>query len=147
MNKEFITIMGKDLFNFITGKNLGEGIGRTVYECNLIKDTVIKIERSGFQNIREWEIWDEVKETKYAKWFAPCIYISPCGIYLIQKKTEKIPKSEYPEKVPAFLFDKKYDNYGIIKKGNKKQLVAHDYGTFSLTNGYSNRLVKANWWE
>lgn len=145
----FKTVPSRDLFNFITGPEIGEGANRIVYEYEPNpKSHVIKFEPAGFQNVREFEIWQEIKDTKHAKWFAPCVQISPCGVFLIQERTEPIPKAEYPELVPKFLFDRKYKNYGVIKKPSKKrQFVCHDYGTFSLVNGYSDKLVKADWWE
>lgn len=136
-----------DLGKLFIGERLGAGVGREVYVNLMDEDTVIKYEPEGFQNIKEWEMWQEVEMTKYAKWFAPCITISPNGIFLVQKRTYKPLKVDYPEKVPSFFMDKKYDNYGVIIEKGIKKFVCHDYGSFSLINGLNNRLVNADWWE
>lgn len=145
--KDFPTTMSKDLMWFILGEKIGSGMDREVFEFIPNKDYVIKVETNGFQNVREWELWNEIKDTKMAKWFAPCIDISSCGIYLLQKRTEKIPQSEYPKKTPHFFTDQKYDNFGVIIEKGKKRFVCHDYGTFPLTIGYKEKLLKANWWK
>lgn len=145
---DFPTTLARDLINFCTGKRLGAGIDREVFDWPFDKTLVLKVETSGFQNVREYEIWDEIKhQEKYAKNFAPCVWISPCGCYLLQKKTHAIPKEDYPEKVPSFFFDTKYDNYGILVEEGKRRFVVHDYGSFSLCNGYNARQRKADWWE
>lgn len=148
----FPTTAAWDLWQFVAGEKLGEGIGREVYEFSGDKSMVIKVESSGFQNIKEWEIWNEMKHWKGKlaeppKWLAPCISISTCGIYLVQERTYSIPKEEYPEKVPAFLLDRKYGNFGVIMKDGKRQFVCHDYGMQSLCNGVKMNLVNAEWTE
>lgn len=145
--EDYPTTISRDLQQFILGRRIGKGINREVFEFPHNKDYVIKVETEGFQNIREWELWNEIKDTKLAKWFAPCIKISNCGIYLLQRKTEKIPESEYPQKTPHFFNDQKYDNFGVIIEKGKRRFVCHDYGTFSLTNGYKDKLLKAKWWK
>lgn len=147
---DFPTNLSKDLISFVTGKKLGVGIGRNVYEWPFDPKYVLKIESTSmsFQNVREYEIWQEIQYRKdIAKWFAPCDWISPCGIYMLQRKTEQIPQSEYPQKVPSFFFDQKYSNFGVIVENGKRRFVAHDYGTFSLTNGLSGRFKKADWYK
>ena len=136
-----------DLAKLILGDKLGEGMSREVYEFAFDKKFVVKVEQSKFQNVREWELWNELKENKLAKHFAPCVDISPCGIYLIQRRTEPIPKSEYPEKIPHFFTDEKFSNFGVIVENGKKSFVCHDYGSFILTNGFRNGMKKAVWWE
>jgi hypothetical protein len=148
MFKEFNEHFGKELSKLIAGNLLGKGIHRDVYEYRLNKEIVIKIETNdSFANVIEWEFWKEVKDTPWAKWFAPCIDISPNGVFLLQTRTYQPLKSDYPEKVPSFLDDLKYSNYGVIVKGNKKQFVCHDYGNTVLTKGVNNKLKKADWWE
>ncbi len=91
----------------LIGKKIGEGLSRAVYEFNdpncwgrhidtgapMIASRsskyVIKVEKPGgmFQNVQEWTVWHWVNGTPLAKWFAPCISISPCGLYLVQERT------------------------------------------------------------
>lgn len=148
MNNSFNTTVSRDLFNAVCGNLLGEGIGRKVYECKIDKSLVVKLEESGFQNVKEWEIWQEVKnytgKLRHIKdSFAPCEYISPCGIFLFQKKTEKATRNMYPEKMPSYLLDRKYSNFGLYEG----RLVCHDYGMQSLCNGYKLKMVNADWWD
>jgi hypothetical protein len=134
----------REAFNLLCDQLIGTGIGRQVFSSAVFTGSVIKVESSAgsFQNIIEWETWQRVKETKFAKWFAPCEHISPCGSLLIMAKTA--PALEYPEQMPAFLTDFKRANYGMLN-GN---LVCHDYGTNLLfENGMTKRLKKVEWWD
>ncbi len=132
----------KDFFKLICGERLGGGMSRDVYEFG--PDFVIKFEYGNgfFQNIMEWETWQEVKETEFAPWFAPCEKISGTGIVLIQRRTKPLKANKYPKDMPAFLGDFKHSNYGMYKG----HLVAHDYGrTRLMTAGLTKRMVAANW--
>lgn len=134
----------KDTFWMLCEEQIGQGIGRTVYSSRILKDCVVKVESNSgsFQNIIEWETWNRVKETPFAKWFAPCEWISPNGIVLVMKRTTPIAK--YPEKMPVFLTDFKKTNYGLYNK----KVVCHDYGTNLLFEyGMNNKLKRADWWE
>lgn len=130
-----------------TGDPIGSGIGRQVFACGLNAEWVIKVEEGSgsFQNAAEWFVWDRVKDVKHvARWFAPCHYISPCGGVLIQSRTQPLPKEQYPDKVPVFLSDLKYSNYGLLNG----QFVCHDYGThLMLEHGMTRRMKRADWWE
>lgn len=135
----------RDFFHMICGKKLGSGIARTVYENNFDKTgVVVKIEdvTQSFQNVIEWETWQRVKDTEFARWFAPCVGISPCGIVLVMART--MPATKFPDKLPVYLTDTKRTNYGIYKG----RLVCHDYGTHLLMErGMTKRMRKANWWD
>jgi hypothetical protein len=134
----------REAFNLLCDQLIGTGIGRQVFSSAVFKDAVIKVESSAgsFQNIIEWETWQRIKETKFAKWFAPCVHISPCGSLLIMAKT--VPALEYPEQMPAFLTDFKRANYGMLNG----QFVCHDYGTNLLfENGMTKRMKKVEWWD
>lgn len=139
----------RDLAWLFLGKLIGSGLSRTVYEYEQDKTCVIKYEHGEgrWQNILEWEIWNTVKDTKLAKWFAPCIDISPNGHFLIQKRAEKVPKSFFPKEIPALFGDLKYDNFGMIGK----QFVCIDYGTVHIPAINKmltmKKLKKADWWE
>lgn len=121
-------------------------MGRQVYDCELFDDCVVKVEDGSrsFQNIVEWETWERVRGTEFEKWFAPCVNISPSGSVLIMKKTIPILQKDYPKKMPVFLTDFKYSNYGEFDG----RFVCHDYGTNLLfENGMSKRMKKADWWS
>ncbi|WP_237133800.1 hypothetical protein [Pseudohongiella sp. O18] len=132
-----------DMFDFICGPQIGFGISRATYECQLFPDCVVKIEYDGeyHQNILEWQAWRHVMATELAKWFAPCLFISPCGKILIQKRTKELKR--YPEKIPAFFTDTKNNNWGSYK-GHP---VCHDYGcNLLMEKGMTKAMRKAHWW-
>lgn len=134
----------RDTFWLLANNQIGFGMSRVVYDSKLLPDSVVKVESGSgqFQNIIEWETWERVKDTEYAKWFAPCEWISPTGSVLIQKKTLQAHK--YPDKMPVFFCDFKRTNYGIFQGA----FVCHDYGTNLLfENGMTKRLKKAKWWD
>lgn len=138
----------RDLTYLFLGEVLGNGMSRSVYAHERDKSLVIKVESGGnrFQNVLEWEFWQTVKDTKMAKWFAPCVEISPNGIFLIQKRADMIPKNQYPKKIPKFFTDLKYQNFGMIGK----QFVCFDYGTAhinAINNHLSTKLVTSKFWE
>lgn len=113
-----------DALRFLCGDKISEGQYRAVFECDLIKGAVVKVSYEAFSNITEYEIWQAVKGTSNEKWFAPCISISPCGHFLIQKKVRHITdKDKLPKKLPDVFTDVKKTNFGFIGK----QLVCHDY--------------------
>lgn len=116
-----------DLLRLVCGQELGDGIARTVYACPLRSDLVVKIETRGksFQNVMEWELWQEVQHTKsLARWFAPCEFISSCGTVLAMRRTEPVPTRMLPKRLPEMLTDLKPSNYGLL--GGR--VVCHDYG-------------------
>lgn len=154
----------RELEKLLFGEKLGEGLDRKVYVYNdpsswtyrhkmtgapesdpRACNHVIKVQKSGsgnFQNVAEWLIWENVRGTPMAKWFAPCQSISPCGLYLIQARVEPIRENEKPVKLPAFLTDFRKENFGRYKG----RIVACDYGTVvhSIRTA-DKRLKKADW--
>lgn len=141
------SVQYNDLKRLLFGNMKGTGIYREVFDFAPDKSLVIKCaERDPEINFFEQEIWNMVAKTKIAKWFAPCVDISPNGIFLIQKKVEMKGKESYPKMIPSFFEDTKYSNYGWIGK----QFVCCDYSGFfrsSLTHKWNGRLKKAEWWE
>lgn len=137
----------KEAFRLLCKDELGKGISRTVYDSDVLEDCVIKVESDAgfFQNIAEWTVWDVVKDTKHAKWFAPCVAISPCGSVLIQKKTKPVPATmKYPSKLPGFLDDHARGNYGMYED----RFVCHDYGWgLIIKEGLKSKLKKVKWYE
>jgi hypothetical protein len=134
-----------DFFRMFCGDLIGTGVARTVYNHAQDPKLVVKIEHyaRSFQNIIEWETWKRVEMTEHAKWFAPCVNVSPTGIVLIQKKTAIKSTKHYPERIPTFFTDTKYSNYGFLGR----QLVCHDYGVHLLMEkGMRKTMRKADWW-
>lgn len=127
------------------GKKLGGGIGRSVFVYELNPAYVVKVDaKRGFQNPIEWEVWQLVKDTPYAKWFAPCRAISAYGSVLLQARTLPAPRARYPKKMPEFLTDYKYSNYGLYKG----RIVCHDYGSaIAFSSGITAKMRKAEWWD
>lgn len=115
----------RETLGLLLGAPLGRGAARRVYANALDPRTVVKIEDAAcsFQNVQEWETWRLVADTPLARWFAPCRFISPSGVVLIQDRAEDIDK--FPAEIPAFFTDLKLANFGRIGR----QFVARDYGT------------------
>ena len=134
-----------DLMDMFLGELIGSGESRDVYDCCIDDSIVIKLEtRPGkFQNIKEWMVWEKVKGTKHEKWFTPCEFISANGRVLIQKKSEVINKKDFPKKVPSFLCDLKYENFGWLNG----HIVCNDYGTVGVEEELNGRMIKAEWWK
>lgn len=141
------SIQYEDLKELLFGEALGFGIHRKVGVFKPNPDLVIKCAMECPNiNVLEEEVWQMVQYTNIAKWFAPCVDISPCGIFLLQKRVEQRPKSEYPKQIPSFFGDTKYKNFGWING----KFVCCDYAGFistSMTHKWSGRMKKADWWE
>lgn len=113
--------------NFMLGEKIGEGMTRCVYEHPFDPLKVIKVENSAkyFQNVIEWEFWNEWKNDKdVSRWLAPCHFISDSGTFLIMDKAENLPKNKTIKKLPSFITDVKRDNLGLIRN----KVVCRDYG-------------------
>jgi hypothetical protein len=145
--EDYPTTISRDLFRLICGEKLGGGMSRTVYVFKPDPTKVIKIEdgTEKFQNILEWEIWRDISYSKYKNNFAECFFISPNGVYLIQERTEKPLKKDYPKMIPHFFGDIKCENYGIVYRKNKKHFVCHDYGNQAMGLHFKDKLKKADW--
>lgn len=144
MNAEHAPIF-YDAFNLLCGKLIGEGIHRSVYECRLRPDLIVKVEYNTdfrqFANVHECAFWDEWQnKPDVAKWLAPCEYLSPDGRLLLQRRCEPVPRDYWlPAKLPAFLSDLKRANFGILNG----KLVCVDYA-LNVTSA-SSRMIKAEW--
>lgn len=141
----FPNIVAKDFFQTLTSQKLGEGAHRTVYKLTLNPDLVVKLEDKAFHfsNVYEWDVWNRVRHTKLAKWFAPCEHISPCGTVLIQKLAKDIEDlSLLPKEIPVFFTDVAPRNFGIYEG----RVVCRDYGlNLLMERGMTNRLKTAEW--
>jgi hypothetical protein len=116
--------MVQDALGMLCGAKLGSGAYRDVYDFPMIPGTVIKIAHNVTANIVEFEIWDSVRTTVNKKWFARCLFLSPGGHFLIQKKVRPIRATDkLPKVLPDAFTDIKKENRGFIGK----QLVCHDY--------------------
>lgn len=137
--------MAEDLYRFVLGDKISSGTFRDVYEYGLTKGFVVKVaEAQPSSNIIEMEIWDKAKDQWYAKWFAPCVRISPNGHFLIQKRARPITnKDKLPKEIPQFFTDLKKDNFGFIGK----QLVCLDYQFILRALDYSMMGKRKLSWE
>lgn len=137
----------RDWMNAAVGSKLGGGIGRQVFVYDLNPRFVIKVEKNGYQNVVEWEIWQATKDTQYAKYFAPARHISGMGTILLMERTLPAPRQAFPKRMPDFLGDLKYSNFGLLRG----KLVCHDYGTITnFLHGFTRskiRYRKAEWWD
>jgi hypothetical protein len=107
-------------FNMLCGRRLGSGINRDVFVCALDPTLVVKVEpdveHRSFANVLEHGNWEAFCDTKeVAKWLAPCVRMSPCGLILLQKRVTPLRRSELPERVPNFLTDLKLENFGLYE--------------------------------
>lgn len=136
-----------DFARLFCGDRLGEGIGREVYALATDPSKVVKVERGegSFQNVIEWETWGDLKGTRHAKHLAPCHWISPCGIVLIQTRVQPLTPEHEKARLPSFLCDFKRTNYGVLNG----RVVCCDYGTNLLLNhgAFASKLAKPRWWD
>ena len=138
-----------DFFNLMCSERLGKGVSREVYRSAFDPNIVFKFEKDAgsFQNIIEWETWQNVKFTSglkqdYAQYFAPCLAISPCGTILAQAAARPLDHTQLPEYIPSFFTDIKKENFGIIDD----KIVCIDYGNnLLMTLGLNKRQRKADW--
>jgi hypothetical protein len=136
-----------DALSLLLGPLLGQGQRGYVYEHGHNPEWVVKVETTcrSFQNAIEWEIWSEAKDTKWRRWFAPCLFISPCGMVLVQQRVEPLDERRtHKVTLPSFFNDLKPDNFGWAGAGKGRRLVAMDYGYRPLLSGglKGARLVK-----
>lgn len=133
----------EDAFNMLCGAIIGEGIHRKVFECKLRPDLVVKVEYAEdyrfFANVMEMRFWNDASEPM-KRWLAPCEYLSPDGLLLLQKKVDAVPSSyEMPEQMPSFMMDFKRNNFGILNG----KLVCLDYAMTIASHNL--KLKKVGW--
>lgn len=148
ISTEFIDLFKNDWFllsdlsDLFIGNFIANGSSRSVYHYNMNNNWVVKIDRSAnFNNVSEWDIWHNMKDTKAAKYLAPCHHISSCGRVMLQSKTKPVTIEMMPKRIPAFFADTKVDNWGRI--GNN--IVCHDYANHAFFTDNTS-LVNAKWW-
>ena len=90
------------------GKKLGSGLYRNVYVCKDDPTLVIKILREPPKeklkkfnvpkrynaNLMEWRVWQAVKDTDVAKYFCPCVRLTPEGHLIMLRCDTNIDISE-----------------------------------------------------
>jgi hypothetical protein len=136
----------EDCFNLLCGDKIGEGYYRTVYNCKLRPDLVVKVDNDilrEFSNVQEMKIWCSFQNKKsIARWLAPCEFLSPDGRLLLQKKCDAVPSHyKLPKRLPLFLQDIKRENFGIFEG----RLVCLDYAI--VTPILDNKLETVDWKE
>lgn len=139
-------VLLRDLVNYCFGKRLSNGRDREVWEWVPNPKLVAKIETGGraFQNVLENEVWERVKDTKHARWFAPVAAIAPNGVLLLMHRTVPAANCDFPRKVPRFFTDLKRANWGRLDG----KLVCHDYGVnLLMEEGMTSKLKVAKWWD
>ncbi len=136
----------EDAFNMLCGKVLGQGVHRKVFDCKIRPDLVVKVEDDNdnlrnFANVFEMQFWCEYQHDKnIGKWLAPCEYLSPDGMLLLQRKCSPVPFDyKLPARLPEFMTDFKRDNFGIMDG----KLVCLDYAITMMSA--SSKLKKADW--
>jgi hypothetical protein len=139
---EFTDAVYREIARLIVGKQIGLGAFRRVIKYLDNDDLVIKVEEDArcFYNAKEWAVWQEVEGTPFARWFAPCVEISPWCTALVQKRTKPVPAKFMPKMIPSCLkHDVKLENWGLYDG----RVVCHDYGHMKLMG--SRKLVKVKW--
>ena len=143
-HKTFNNPTAEDFFRTFAGDRIGNGVYRCVYEYLPDASLVLKVETDphSFANIIENRTWNNVKDHKIAKFFAPCIFISPRGQFLIQKRTRALDGRNMPKKIPALIDDTHTDNWGIFEN----RVVCHDYGNqMTLKASILQPMKQAKW--
>jgi hypothetical protein len=75
----------------------------------------------------EWQVWQAVRDTPAAVWFAECFDIDSSGRALTQARTQPFTEAEFKSEVrelPSFFDDIHWGNFGKIGE----RIVCHDYG-------------------
>lgn len=145
LGDHFRTVLARDLMGMVLGDSICHGTHRHVFNHATNKDWIVKVENGAqsFMNIAEYQVWQSVKETKLAKWFAPVLEISPSGLLLIMPRCQVATiNDDLPKSVPAFMTDLKPENWGWLDG----RWVCLDYGLHLLhEHGMTSRMRKANW--
>lgn len=136
----------EDAMNLLCGALIGEGAHRKVFECVIRKDLVVKVDKDTeyrkFTNVIEMEFWkNNMYNKRVAEWLAPCEYLSPDGLLLLQRRCEGIGRTFLPDKLPKFLTDIKQENFGYFEG----RVVCIDYA-MTIVNP-STKLIDVKDWR
>ena len=131
---EWSSVVKDDFIRLFCGELIAEGVARKVYEVVGNPKLVVKVEttQETFQNVTEWQLWNELQFTQYGIHLAPCRRISPCGLVLIQERTCELPDVLSLTNVPEWLGDVKEENFGILDG----RLVCHDYALHNVIHQF-----------
>lgn len=143
-DEHFHTVLARDTASMILGPQRGHGTHRAIFDHATDPGLIVKVETGSgdFNNVREWDAWQAVKDTDFATWFAPVVEISPAGLLLVMKRCTPATIESLPDKVPAFFTDLKAENWGFYEG----RPVCLDYGLhLLLENGLTKRMRKARW--
>lgn len=140
----FDVVYVRDAWEALLGAPIGTGCTRLVYENARNKKEVVKIERDDWSkdNLREWDIYNALEQTKWGDWLAPVVWISANGKILIQKRTYPFIGTPLPTKIPSFLEDVHKKNFGMYEN----RIVCHDYAQTNFIKDSSLiKLKKPKW--
>ena len=146
LNKECLNHNDTTLKRMLCGQYKAHGSSRSVYQCKVHPEFVVKIQHDGrFDNVIENEIWGAVRLADWwAKWFAECVFISKSGKILVQQKIKfKSSKREYPKKIPRFFTDIRIENYGFL--GDQLKCCDYSYVLYRLTGFMDKKMRRALW--
>lgn len=137
---EWSSVVKDDFIRLFCGELIAEGVARKVYELVGNPSLVVKVEttQETFQNITEWQLWNELQFTEYGIHLAPCRRISPCGLVLIQERTYELPDVLSLTNVPEWLGDVKEENFGILDG----RLVCHDYALHNVIHQFKHAAAR-----
>lgn len=144
LGEHFVTTLARDVSDLSIGKHISTGTTRAVYQYANTTDQVLKLENNAYSfcNIYEHQIWDRVRDTEFAKWFAPVIHISSNGVALVMRRTQPARLEDLPKHIPAFFTDVKAENFGWMDG----RIVCHDYAFHRfIERGMTKRMRLANW--
>lgn len=136
----------RDTLLLFAGRQIGAGVYRRVFEVQTDPSLVLKVEEGGgdFSNQMEEAVWRAVRDTKFRRWFAPVVAISPWGVALLMRRTEPLTDRDCRRitHLPAFFTDIKRANFGMLNG----RVVCHDYGLhLLLENGMTSRMRRVKW--
>lgn len=138
--------IAQDLACMVLADKIAEGGFRKVFDFDIIPGTVVKYNPDKEANILEWNVWKSSNGTAWRKWLAPCLYMSPGGYFLIQKKVRPLKDTDkLPRSIPNAFEDIKRENWGFIGKS----FVCHEYQFIDRALDIAmnvNRPLKFNRW-
>lgn len=131
--------LASQALNLLVGECLGQGSSRRVYAVKQSPGLVLKLEYChDFMNVREWQAWEELQHTEWARWLAPCVCIDEFSGALIQERADDLTDEQWEQLVeyPNFLADVGRRNWGWLKD----RPVMRDYAINHLMHRGLNRV-------
>ncbi|MHB1699405.1 MAG: protein kinase family protein [Acidobacteriaceae bacterium] len=126
-------------FELRKGSQIGSGTSRHVYEVKDDDQLVIKELKSvgnhgeDNSNKREFDIWNQIKESGIGNLFGTCKEISKTGRYLLMERLcdlDETDKIKIPD-LPCWLKDRKPENLGKNPSG---EIKVRDYGQVEVSS-------------